>query len=99
MAFCPKCNGVMDTTAIVCPHCGYDFAPAQWRDFDFAHSPLANFALVFGAVASGLGCAACVIASVIALVNGQWVAALIGCPLAFIYQLAMLVVFLRVQRI
>ncbi len=35
MAFCPKCRGEMGTTAVVCPHCGYDFPddpPSRFPD-------------------------------------------------------------------
>ena len=35
MAYCPKCGGVMEARAAVCPHCGYDFpaatAPPSFR--------------------------------------------------------------------
>src|SRR5713226_1542284 len=100
MAFCPKCKGVLDTAAVACPHCGYDFPPG---DPDprrgIAYSPLANLALVVGTVAAGLGCAAAVIASVSAVINGECVSALLLGPLAFFLQLAMLVVFVRVQQV
>ena len=100
MAFCPKCQGVLDAAAVACPHCGYDFPPGNADPRrGIAYSPLANLALVVGIVAAWLGCAAVVIASVGALMSGQWVAALVVGPLAFFLQLAMLVVFVRVQRI
>jgi hypothetical protein len=100
MAFCPNCQGVMDAAAVACPHCGYDFPPASADPRrGIAYSPLANLALVVGIVAAGLGCAVAVLAAVAALLNGQWSNALVVAPLAFFLQLAMLVVFVRVQRI
>jgi hypothetical protein len=100
MAFCPKCNGVLDMAAVACPHCGYDFSPSTPEPRrGIAYSPLANLALIVGVVAAGLGCIVSVIASVGALINEQWGNALVVAPLAFFLQLAMLVVFIRVQRI
>ncbi len=100
MAFCPKCSGVMDTAAVACPHCGYAFPPADPNPRDgLAYSPLANLALIVGILAAGLGCVVAVIGTIIALVTGQWGTALVVGPLAFFLQLAMLVVFMRVQRI
>ena len=100
MAFCPKCKGVLDAAAIACPRCGYDFPPGNPDPRrGIAFSPIANLALIVGTVAAGLGCGAAVIASIAALINGQWVTALVLGPLAFFLQLAMLVVFVRVQRI
>jgi hypothetical protein len=103
MAYCPKCRGVLDAAATVCPHCGYDFPlggpePAAPRR-DFAHSTLANIALIVGMIAAGFGCAGAVLGFVVSLSNGEWVNAFFVAPLAFFLQLAMLVVFVRVQRI
>ena len=100
MAFCPKCAGALDVAAVVCPHCGYDFPagnPHPRRGI--AYSPLANVALIVGIVAAGFGCLMSAIATVYALANAEWLTALIVGPLAFFLQLAMLVVFVRVQRL
>jgi hypothetical protein len=100
MAYCPKCAGVLDTAAVVCPHCDYDFPagnPNPGRGF--AYSPLANLALFVGMFATGFGCLAAVVVSIGALFDGHWFTALIAGPFAFFLQLAMLVVFVRVQRL
>jgi hypothetical protein len=103
MAYCPKCRGVLDAAATVCPYCGYDFPlggpePAPPRR-DFAHSTLANIALIVGMVAAGFGCAFALIGVVVSLLRGDWAKALIEHPLAFFLCLSMLVVFVRVQKI
>ena len=100
MAYCPKCSGVMEAAAVVCPHCGYDFAPNEPEPRrGIAYSGLANLALMVGILAAGLGCAACVIVAGVALLRGELLIALILAPLAFLHQLAMWVVYVRVQRI
>jgi hypothetical protein len=103
MAFCPNCRGVVDAAAVVCPHCGYDFPlggpdPITPRR-DLAHSTLANIALIVGIVAAGLGCIAAIVGGIVSLVNGELFTAIVVRPLAFFLQLAMLVVFVRVQRV
>jgi uncharacterized membrane protein len=100
MAFCPKCNGVLDEMALICPHCGFDF-PSTYveRRNGIEFSRLADVALMVAALVTGVGCAAAVIGVPIAIVNGQWLTALIGCPIAFLYQLALLVVFVRVGKL
>lgn len=100
MAYCPKCSKVLDEAAVVCPHCGYDFPagnPNPRRGF--AYSSLANVALFIGILAAGFGCLATVFISLEALWNGHWFTALVAGPIAFFLQLAMLVVFIRVQRL
>lgn len=99
MAFCPKCSGVMEGTAILCPHCGYDFPMEPESRRGIAYSPRANIALIVGIVAAGLGCAGSTIAAIVALVNEQLLTAFFIAPLAFFQQLALLVLFVRVQRI
>src|SRR5262249_33099807 len=100
MAYCPRCRGVLDVAAVVCPHCGYDFPPGDTAlRRGLAYSRLANLALVVGIVAAGFGCAVAAVSSVIALLRGEWSLALIAGPLAFFLQLALLVVFVRIQRI
>jgi hypothetical protein len=99
MAYCPKCDVPLDTNAVVCPNCGYDFPPGNPVSRGIAYSPLANLALLIGIIAAGFGCLVTVIATVRALLNAEWGVALVVGPLAFFLQLAMLVVFVRVQRI
>jgi hypothetical protein len=91
MAICPSCQEVLQAAPVACPHCGYDFTPGNLDPRrGIAYSPLADLALVVGIVAAGLGCIAALIASVVALMNGQWSTALVVGPLAFFLQLAML---------
>jgi uncharacterized membrane protein len=100
MAFCPKCKGVMDGMALVCPHCGFDFPSTDnERRNGIEFSRLADVALAVATLVAVVGCAAAIIGVPIAIVHGQWLAALIGCPIAFLYQLAMLVVFVRVGKL
>jgi Uncharacterised protein family UPF0547 len=100
MAYCPQCRGVLEAAAVVCPHCGYDFPPGSPdRRRGIVYSPLADLALIIGIVAAGLGCAVALVGSVFALLRSQWLEALIVGPLTFFLLLAMLVVFVRVQRI
>ena len=101
MAFCPKCNGVMEAREIVCPHCGYDFPPEPSitqikRGIEY--SALADIALGIGAVAASFVCIGSVLGSLIALVQGQFVNALVYGPISFFLSLAMFVVFIRTLR-
>ena len=100
MAFCPKCKGVMDEMGTACPHCGFDF-PSTFaeRRSGIEFSRLADVALSIAAIVAGLGCVAAVIAMPIAVLREQWWTALIACPTAFFYQLALLVVFVRVGKL
>ena len=103
MAFCPKCKGTMDTTEIVCPHCGFDFPPtSDWQPNDsrdsFVWSPLAEMALTISSVAAVFGAFGSVIISLNALAQGNLIAGLLVGPITFFLQLCMLVVFLRVQK-
>ena len=55
MAYCPKCKGEMTTTAIECPHCGYDFSESPVTDrvpTGFPYSRLSDVALIV----AGFGC-------------------------------------------
>lgn len=100
MAFCPKCRGEIETNATVCAHCGYDFPsdpPAQFRAPAFAYSPLADIALLVSSIAAGLGCLVSLIVVVGSFFTGNLFSALIVGPIAFLLQLGMLVVFLRIQ--
>ena len=100
MAFCPKCNGPMEMGEVACPHCGYDFnSGPRLRREGIAYTPLANFALLVGTLAAGLGCLVAVTGSIAGLFQGEWITSLVVCPLAFFLQMAMLVVFVRVQNV
>jgi hypothetical protein len=100
MAFCPKCKGMMEATQAVCPHCGHDFAPPPGEHRGGpAYSVVADIALLVGTVLAALGCLASLIAMAIALWHQEWLTALVYCPVAFFYQLALLVVFVRAQHI
>ena|SRR5438309_2159907 len=100
MAFCPRCKREMGTTEAVCPHCGYDFPPVE-RGYrkGIAYSRLADVALIVGTIAAGLGCLGSVIGAFVALLRGDWLTGLVLGPLAFFLQMAMLVVFVRVQKL
>jgi len=101
MAYCPKCNEPLEARATMCPHCGYDFPPdpdpVQQRK-GFEYSPFADVALHIAAILSGFGALATVFMFVSALCQGQWMVALIGTPCTFFFALAMMIVFLRVQK-
>jgi hypothetical protein len=102
MAFCPKCKGDMAATAIVCPHCGYDFpdpdSTSTGQRKGFAYSPLADLALLVSMIAAVLGACGAVLATIVALFHGQLIYGLFVGPIALLLQLGMLVVFLRVQQ-
>jgi uncharacterized membrane protein YvbJ len=103
MAFCPKCNGVMGTAEIECPHCGYDFESASMqvvsRRAGIAYSPMADIALHISMVSAVCGCVASVFVGIASLLHGEILAPLIYCPIAFFLQLGMFVVFVRVRTI
>ncbi len=102
MAYCPKCKGEMGERSVVCPHCGYDFPPEPdpvLKRTGIAYSSWADVALMVGAVVAGLFCLGSAIGSVIALCSGQFLEALIFGPVGFFLSLAMLVVFLRIQKL
>ena len=102
MAYCPKCAAEMEYRDTVCPQCGYDF-PAEpvksLRRTGIAYSVWADVALMVGGVASGLTCVLDLLVGIALLVQRQYFEALIVCPLVFFLSLAMLVVFLRVQKL
>jgi hypothetical protein len=89
----------MDAAATVCSHCGYEFPP---HDPDprrgIAYSRLADMALFVGSLVAGLGSIGAIFTTIFAIINGEWLMA--GqAPIAFFLCLAMLVVFIRVQRL
>ena len=100
MAYCPKCNGEMPSSAIICPHCQYDFSnvAAAVPQVGFAYSPLADVALIISMLAAALGCCGAVYFTIVSLCFGQLISGLFIGPVVFFLQLGMLVVFLRVQR-
>ena len=104
MAFCPKCNGTMEVTAVECPHCGYDFAESHQSESEpsgFAFSHLADLALIVASLVTAFGCVLSAYFSFAFLFlqrERDWMIALVWCPIAFLYLFAMLVVCIRVQR-
>lgn len=102
MAYCPKCKGVMAATDIVCPGCGFDFPPEEFRGrrtkTGFEYSPLADVALVASMIAAALGVILTAFLALVSLSQGQWLDGLVVKPIACLLQIGMLVVFLRVQR-
>ncbi|MCX7421101.1 MAG: hypothetical protein NT013_16380 [Planctomycetia bacterium] len=102
MAFCPKCNGTMEATAIECPHCGYDSSESYQREPEpagFAYSRLAELALVVASVVTGCGCVLSAYFCFASLFfERHWMNGLVWYPIAFLYQFAMLVVFIRIQH-
>lgn len=99
MAFCPKCSGSMEAALPACPHCGYDFSPPPDTDRKgFAYSPLADIALIVGSFVALLGCVVALIATIVGLVKGDFLTGLVIAPIAFFTQLALVVVFARVQH-
>ena len=99
MAYCPECKGEMATGAIECPHCGYDFPAAKSADSrsGFAYSPLADTALLVSTIAAGIGLIGTVVATIFALMRGDFAIGLFWGPVACLVQMGILVVFLRVQ--
>lgn len=104
MAFCPQCKGEMPTTAVLCPHCDYDFPPSAattnvgGAGEGFAYSPLADVALIISCIAAAVGCGVAVLVGIGAIAQGDWFHGLFLAPLGFFLQLGLLVVFLRVQQ-
>lgn len=102
MAYCPECKGTMEATAVECPHCGYDFAESHVAEPDpagFAYSRLSEVALVVASIVAGIGCVLSVYFSFAAIFGERdFITGLVWCPLVFLYQFAMMVVFIRIQR-
>jgi hypothetical protein len=100
MAFCPKCRAAMGPTDAVCPACGYDFPPdAGSHRRGLAYSGLADVALVVATLVAALGSIAALVGMGIALWHREWLIGLVYCPIACLYQVALLVVFVRAQHI
>jgi hypothetical protein len=101
MAYCPKCSGAMEQREAVCPHCGYDFPPEPditLRRTGIAYSVWADIALMIGGFVAGTSSVVAIIYSLAMLIQGDFFALVYG-PIATFFNLAMLVVFLRIQEI
>jgi hypothetical protein len=101
MAFCPECRETIDAAAITCSHCGYDFTepakpPSRFAGWEF--SPLAYLALFVASIAAGIGSVLALVAIVITVLQFDLLRGLVLLPLAFLYQFAMLVLFVREYR-
>jgi hypothetical protein len=94
----------MPASAIECLHCGYDFHQADQPEYtpldrsQFAYSKLADVALVVSAIAAAIVCCVAIVAAVALLIQGEFIAVLVLCPIAFLLHLGQLVVFLRVRE-
>jgi ATP-dependent Clp protease adaptor protein ClpS len=95
-AFCPRCEGEMARTDVVCPHCGNDF-PHRTSD-NWLSSHLGTVALLVGVVGSGLGCLLSLIGAVLLMAEGRLAEALIGMPIVFSLFLAILVFLTRAEK-
>jgi hypothetical protein len=102
MAYCPKCKGEMDSAALACPHCGYNFpdpsSAAAPRKTGFAYSPLADLALLVCMIAAVIGAGGAGFATIWAIWKGDFIIGFFWGPIATLLQLGMFVVFLRVQQ-
>ena len=106
IAHCPKCHGEMNVLDVVCPHCGYDFPDPPSAENDpalartgIAYSAWAEIALSIGSVAASILCVGSAVGSIVAIFSGQFFQGLVAGPLSFFLSLAMLVVFIRVQKL
>jgi hypothetical protein len=92
----------MEQRELVCPHCGYDF-PAELsivlQRTGIAYSAWADIALMIGGIVAGISSAAAVFYSLTMLIQCNFFQALVVGPVAFFLNLAMLVVFLRIQKV
>jgi len=95
----------MKTLDLVCPHCGYDFPPAEkpaaekFRREGIEYSALADVALLISAIAAAAGCVFSLwMIGVSLFATREWLRAFVVFPLSFFLQLGMLVVFLRAMR-
>jgi hypothetical protein len=102
MAYCPRCSREMGGSETTCPHCGYDF-PAEpdavLRRSGIAYSAWADMALMIGGVVAGLSAVVAVFYSLAMLLQGNLLCGLVLGPVGFFFNLALLVVFLRIQRV
>ncbi len=101
MAYCPKCKGEMKAQDTVCSHCGYDFPlepEPRLKRTGFFYSAWAEIALMAGAIVAAFGCVVWAVASVAAVILGNYLQGLVFYPISFLVSLAMLVVFVRIQN-
>jgi hypothetical protein len=102
MAYCPECKGEIADRAVVCPHCGYDFPPKEGdaapRKVGFANSTWGDLALALGSVTAACACLGYAGYSVIMTIQRELFQGLVVGPMNFFLYLAMLVVFLRVDK-
>ena len=96
MAFCPKCNGEMEGTATLCPHCGYDFPSEGQEPTGLAYGRLAQFSLLVGMVLSGIGAVLGIWRCIGALGEERWYEGLVERPMIVLLLVAAGVVFARV---
>ncbi len=106
MAFCIKCGQAVPDLTIECPHCGHDCLkpPKANSSGGWEYSPLADLALLLGAVASGLGAFGCayLICLYAFFAPGRWSDLgpfLLAGTNGFCLCAALLVVFLRVGNL
>jgi hypothetical protein len=81
------------------PSCGYDFPEDNDDRTGIAYSTWADIALMVGGLVAGFSCVAAILYSVGMLVQGQFMQGLVAGPVAFFWSLALLVVFLRIQKV
>jgi hypothetical protein len=101
MAYCPECKGEMNATDSVCPHCGHDFpssSDAKKRQ-GIEYSALADLALIVGGVVAAINCVIAIVIMLASIFERDYLKAFLYCPIGFLLSLAMLVVFLRIQKI
>jgi hypothetical protein len=99
LAYCPKCGGVMASRDPACPHCGYDFLPANLtRSRNAAFSQAGDIVLIIAAAVAGLGCVLLLIGSIMAIAEGQLGPA-VAILMFAVVMLAHVIVFMRVQRL
>jgi len=102
MAFCPKCGGEMGDHDAACPKCGYDF-PEYTKTFPerrgLEFSAWASYALNIAGIVMLLSALASLLFSIAMLLQGNWLQGLFSGPISFILSIALLIVFLRVEKI
>lgn len=99
MAFCPQCTKEMGMTAVVCPHCGYDFPTqpcAVPERSGIAYSGLADVALIVGQFAAAFGAVIALVYVAVLLLSLHFLHAVIA-AIGFLLSLASFVVFVRIS--
>jgi hypothetical protein len=98
MPFCPDCNGEMDERAVVCPHCGYDFPPEP-ESPQQRNKIWADLVLVMGALVAAFACVRLALYSFLAISEGEYLRGLVDGPMGILVSLALLITFIRVQKL